>query len=435
MLHVAETKSNTPRIPIPRRAALLGVLVAVALLALGLSYGAWLGWVYWNAPSLAEVDRLFARHSYAEADRKARAYLAWNPTDARAILTLAKSRAARNDLTGCVVALALVPENSIRKTEALLRAAQAYQQMNRGRDAERLYKACIVHDPSGQSYAMTAREWLAALLAMEERREAFRALAWEIYDLVGEARRLRILTMRTRIEFEQTQPDINARSLEAYVRADPGDSDARAGLAAALDHKGEAHAALPLYARAVAEKRSDPELLERYLDLLHRMGELPTLETALAAHPAGAAGRPAIQKFLGIVAESAGNLEAAEAAYRKAVQLDPNEPEYRHRHSLVLARLGRSDESAQEAAVRARLRSAQAELRKAWNQFADAYDLDPERISLELILGMARASEACGLTREAAGWYREVLFREPGNALARTALGGLERPHEAAGAR
>jgi Flp pilus assembly protein TadD len=307
--------------------------------------------------------------------------------------------------------------------------------MNRGRDAERLYRACIAHDPSGQSYAMTAREWLAALLAMEERREAFRALAWEIYELVSEARRLRALTMRTRIEFEQTQPEINARSLEAYVRADPGDSDARAGLAAALDHKGEVHTAVPLYARAVAAKPTDLELLERYLDVLHRTGELETLKAALAARPVGAEGRAAIQKFLGIVAESSGDLKAAEAAYRKAVELDPNEPEYHHRHSLVLARLGRGDESAREAAIRARLRAGQAEVRKAWNQLADAYDVDPERISVELMLGMGRANEACGLTREAAAWYREVLFREPAHALARAALDRLEQPHEPAGTR
>ena len=72
-----------------------------------------------------------------------------------------------------------------------------------------------------------------------------------------------------------------AESLRAMVEADPADACARAGLAAALVRANDFEAARPLYLRALAERPEDPELRERVLDLLHRLGDREATEEVL----------------------------------------------------------------------------------------------------------------------------------------------------------
>jgi tetratricopeptide (TPR) repeat protein len=397
--------------------------VALAAIAVG----AWLAWSYANSPTLKDVDRWLRRQKYAEAERDARAYLVWHRNDAEGIFALAKALAGRGKVKQCAEALERVPHGSPKRAEALYRAGQAYQQIHRMRDAERAFRACVASDPNGQDYAMSARIELAALFAMQERREAFKAVGWEAYDHLPEAKRLPVLTMLMRLEFEQTKPDINATSLRAAVDADPADSYARAGLAAALDQQRNVAEARSLFAKALEEKPQDPELRERYMDLLRRMGDFDAMKAVLAARPPGTDDRPATQNILGIVAESAGDLEAAEAAFRRAVQLNPRDPEYHHRLSLVLFRRGRSAEAAKEAATRTELREGLTQLRQAWTLYANAFDVDPDQIPTELVLGMARAIESCGRDREAIAWYRQVLRLDARESTARAALDALER--------
>jgi tetratricopeptide (TPR) repeat protein len=419
------TLTQTKRAGPARRRVLKATGVLLALAVAGL--GAWLAWSYANSPTLEAVETLLRRRKYDQAERAALAYLTWQRSDDRARFALARARAARNDYLGCIAALERVPAASPRRTEALFRAGQASQALGHGRDAERLYRACIARDPRGQDDAMNARISLMALLAMEERVEAFKALAWETYGVRPEAQCLPILNMMTRIDFEQTRPDINIPKLESLIRGDPSDSGAEGGLAAALDHQRETQKARDHYARALKLAPNDLELRERYLDLLHRMGEMETFEMVLAARPANAAARPRTQKFLGILAEAAGDLQAAEAAYRRGRDLDPLDPELHHRLSLVLFRLGRRDEASQEAAIRSQQRLARADMRRAWDRFADAYDTNPDQAGPELLLGMARASEASGFRREAVAWYSQTLVKDPKYREAREALGRLAK--------
>src|SRR5262249_31326857 len=158
----------------------------------------------------------------------------------------------------------------------------------------------------------------------------------------------------------------------------------------------------------------DPELRERYMDLLYRMGDMLRLKAVLSARTSGTDERPTMLKFLGIVAESEGNLPAAVEYQSRAVEADPTEPQHRHRLSLLLYRLHRKPEGDAQAAVRTRLDRAREELRQAWNAFATPFEADPTNVDPALIRGMAHASEACGWPREASAWYREALRRAPG---------------------
>src|SRR5438874_791422 len=81
----------------------------------------------------------------------------------------------------------------IRKTEALFRAGQVLRALNRAREAEQAFRACIARDPDGKGYSMDARMELFRLFGMEDRRDAFLALIWDTYDRVAEPDRLPLL--------------------------------------------------------------------------------------------------------------------------------------------------------------------------------------------------------------------------------------------------
>jgi tetratricopeptide (TPR) repeat protein len=399
-----------------------------ALLALGTA--TILGGLAWwlcarePGPTLQRVQALIKAGRYAEAVKVAEVCLAKNPDDPRTLLALAKARGGMADYLGCAKVLERIPDWSIRKTEALYGTGMAYHEAHYGQRAEAAWRACIARDPDGQGYPIEARFELLQLLAMEGRAEAFKSLVWDTYEHLPSAKRLEALTMRLRFEFEQAEPKNDVAALKALVEADPSDTDARAGLAVALARAGQQTPAKEQMARALAERPDDIEIRERALDLLHAVGDFASLKNVLDNRPAAAAARPKIQKYLGILAEKANDLPAAERAFRRAVQADPDEPEYLHRLSLVLFRQGKKAEAEARAAERTRLQEARASLRKAWNTFADAFESDPRRVTAEHLLGMARAAEACGWRREAAACYREALARAPENEEARA---GWER--------
>jgi tetratricopeptide (TPR) repeat protein len=426
---VGRDRANTSEIATRKgNGARLVVGVGLSLLLIpAVAYAVWELLDYRRTPDIAEVDRRLAAGRFVEAAQGATAYLRWQPEDARAMVTLARARAALGDLPGCIAALERVPARSIRKPEALYRIGQAGQALGRARDAEAAYRASIRLDPYGPDAGRSARLALMAILAMEERVGEFKSLAWETYESLPEANRLDVLTMLTRIEYEQTRPEINAATLRRYLAADPADAQARAGLAAALDHANDPEAARSLYARAVAERPDDPELRERYMSLLQRMGDLESLRSVLAGRSAGSDARPATLKFIGLVAESAGDFAGARDAYARLAALAPDDPEAHHRLALALFRLGRKTEAQAETGIRSRLGELEDARRRAWDRFADAFDADPRHVPPDLVIGMARAAEAAGRRREAIAWYRRVLAANPRAADAQSALARLER--------
>ncbi len=390
----------------PRRVWLLLGVAGVTLAGLALA-APQLGW-RWSTPTVAAIEARLAAKQYRSAVSDAQVLLRETPNDPRVLYDLARAHAGLGDSDRAVEALDKIPAWSLRKPEALFYEGKIRLAQKRSRDAERAFRACVA---TGAPSADNARLELLAILAMEERFDAFKQAFWEVYPRLGEGDRLPVLTMRMRMEFEQVKPELNAESLRGYLDADPGDTDARAGLAAALDHSGDQPAALALYAQAVAERPDDVPLRERYLDLLNRAGESQTLRTVLASRPAGSDDRATIQRYLGIIAQTDNQLAEAEAAYRRSIAADPSVSETHHRLSQVLQRLGRRDEAAQEAAERDRINQARDTLRKAWNDLADTFENRPDELTADLLFGMARACGECGLTREADAW--SALARQP----------------------
>lgn len=382
----------------------LGKLVALilGLIALGgLALAApRLGW-RWTSPTAASVESALASRQFGRAIDEAQDLLRATPNDPRLLYNLARGYMGAGDAERAVEALQKIPPWSLRKPEALFYEGKIRLAQKRGRDAEQAFRACVA---TGAPVADNARLELLAILAMEERFDAFKQVFWEVYPRLGASDRLPVLTMRMRLEFEQVKPELNAESLREFLAADPGDTQARAGLAAALDHAGDPIQALTLYAQALQEAPEDLSLRERYLDLLNRTGESASLRTVLAQRPAGSDDRAAIQRFLGLVAQTDGKLPEAEAAYHRSIAADPGVSETHHRLSQVLQRLGQREAAAAAAAERDRINRVRDALHKAWNDFADTFENRPEQLTADLLLGMSRACGACDLSREADAW-------------------------------
>lgn len=391
----------------PRRAWLAAV--ALPLLAGGAA-GAWLYATRWERATPAEIEALIAARRFADAEAAAGAWLRRRPGDPRALFTLARARAGAGRLDDAARLLREVPDWSLRKPEALFYEGKLQLDLGRGRDAEAAFLACIRR---GTSMAVNARLELLALYAMEERLEPFRRTFWEVFPRLADEDRLAVLTMRMRIEFEQSRPELNAEVLRRMVAADPGDPHALAGLAAALDRMDDLPAARDAYAKALALAPDDAELRERLLGVLHRLGDAPALREALEARPPGSDDRPETRKYLGIVAQARGDLPAAADAFARARDADPFVAEYRHRLAQVLNLLRRPDEAAVESRDRDRLNQARDALRKAWNAFADVFEGEPGKLTPDLLVGMARACRRCGLAAEADAWVREARRLDP----------------------
>lgn len=372
-------------------------------------------------PTLAEIERLIVADRFADAERQAQVLLVRDASEPSVLFALARARAAQANWIGMAKALRQVPAWSIRKAEALYREGKALRLADQGRAAEAAFRECIRVDPNGAP-ALESRMELINLYAMEDRRDDFLPVVWDAYERQSPGNRVLVLTMRMRYEFEQAKPENNIESIRRLVAADPHDVHARAGLASARDRAGDHATARQLYASALADAPADPNLRERYLDLLYRTGDFETLQAVLDDRPPSSEERAKTAKFLGVTAEKRGDLAAAAQAYAKAAQANPSEAEYHYKLAQVLHRQGKTAEATAESAQHARQNQAKIALRKAWNEYSDALEATPPRVTLDHMLGMARACEAYGWQREGEAWYREVLRYTPENAEALAAL-------------
>lgn len=385
------------------------LLMCAALAACVWAYMTW--WPAALTPA-SEIEAMLASGQYRAAERAAARWTREKPRDPAAWYTLARARAGLNDLEGTVEALRKIPDWSVRKGDARFFEGKAFLKMHKVRLAEEAFLDCIRREERGENVALAAnaRLELMALYAMQERWDAFKRTVWDVYARLVPSDRLATLTMRMRSEFEQTRPDLNIEALRLRVDADPDDVQSLAGLATAYDRASELGEAVRLLKQAVQKAPHDDAIWARYLDVLYRSGAIEELRTELARHPERAANSPEVHNLRGVLAQSSGDFEAAESAFRRALDLRPDVPEYHHRLGQVLLRLGKPEEAAHEAAERSRLIEAREALRLAWNDFADTNEKNPADVTAAQLRALARACAAASMTREADAW--EALARE-----------------------
>ena len=188
--------------------------------------------------------------------------------------------------------------------------------------------------------------------------------------------------------------DAEAILVALHANVDPAERDAL--LAECLIEQGRLDEAQSVLDEALGRVPDHPKLLAEAAELDHRLGRfeqaLSRLDHALAADPA-----------------------RVETLAAESVRV-----EWLHRRGLVLARLGRLDESREAMAAADRLRSDLDELAVLDDQAA-SHPRDP-RVRVRL----ASVCRRLGMTAMAASWYRAALACDPTIDQARTGLAELE---------
>lgn len=309
------------------------------------------GWWYVRntrpLPDLREIQSWVARGDYERSDPALREHLRRSPHHDEARMLLARSLAAREDFLACAEELHEVPFWSPRKAEALFLEGSSYIRVHRAREAEAAWRACIVDDPLHPvpwDYLKGGVESLIELYALEQRWEEAHEVVWRMYDEVEPYDRENVLIMRLRMEVERIESETAAVQLRAYLDADPGNVPARRALARYEQALGNGEEALRQFRICLEISPESPDVWSDYLQLLKDRGDLDALAAAVASLPEAAGSTASAWEVRGLLHESAGDYEQAAEAYRKSVELEPNESETRYRLGLALGRLGRRDE-------------------------------------------------------------------------------------------
>jgi len=294
----------------------LGVLLALALLALSVPWGADLGWAY-----LADRQYELAREMFTEA-------LRGEPTDANLWLGLAATYEALGDPDRQVATLEDAARRLPRRRDLLVNLADAYQ-ANRDPAAaaaviERLTATPGPDDAPLLERLLTAYLWkgdyerqlavLRKLLALSPTDPAV------VLELATVARSL-------------NRQDEAVTVLEAYVRRRPGDPEGRRWLAQIYDSLGQGDRAIEHWKVLARVAPDDVEARDRLLPApggAPRVEEIALLERQRAADPRDEAARRRLVDLY----RAAGDGPRAIRAQQELAALRPRDHD-------ALARLGR----------------------------------------------------------------------------------------------
>ncbi|WP_169975529.1 tetratricopeptide repeat protein [Tautonia rosea] len=370
-------------------------------------------WWFWRDRPfrMDEIRQAVQRERFDEAGDLLQTHLARSPYDAEARIMLARVKAARGDLLGCVTELGRVPPWDPNKPEALYREGQAALQADRADLAEAAWLACVQDDPlhpTPPELHSDAGLELIKLYILEGRQVEAEAFIWDEYELADWVDRPTLLSMRIRLELERINPTDVAKTLARYVDAAPDDWNARLGLARALETLGRPAEADRHLQTTLEQRPNEPRVWGTLLEILAERGDEESLRKTIARIPAEVEDDVRIWLHRGSVLEREGDLSQAADSYAEAIRIDPNGASGHYRLGQLLNRLGRHDEAEEHLARNRTIQQARSDLRDAYSEFLLAFNLllpqagetVPERPqaaeNLAVIcetLGMQRAAE------------------------------------------
>lgn len=251
----------------------------------------------------------------------------------------------------------------------------------------------LVNDPQAHSLKKTALNDKEKA-ALQKKIECYRFQASQepnfadAYTNIGEAYR-RLDDLKTAREFHQKALKLNPRLQEA-----------RLGMALVEQESGNAKAAIGAIQEVIAHK-----------------------ESAIAYF------------YQGITLYKQGNLKDAQAAFRKAIELDPNYAEAHANLGLTLNQQGKLQEAIEQTRQALRIHpdlaeaqynlgvalQAQGQLKQAIEAYKEAIRINPNHAEANYNLGVALRNQ--GQTSEAIAAYREVIRIDPKSATAHINLG------------
>jgi predicted TPR repeat methyltransferase len=195
--------------------------------------------------------------------------------------------------------------------------------------------------------------------------------------------------------------DLNAaeRIYHAVLDLAPDQPDALHFLGILTHQRGQSERGIELIRRAIAAAPENPGMLNNLGNILYQVDRF---EEAAAAYTTalGIAPEAGTYNNLGATHRVQGQVELAQAAFERALRLDPNNAGAHHNFANLLASTGR--------------------VREAVEHYCIAITLMPSDPSAARKLGIAYSM--LGRKEEACAVYQDWLRREPGNAVARHML-------------
>jgi tetratricopeptide (TPR) repeat protein len=130
-------------------------------------------------------------------------------------------------------------------------------------------------------------------------------------------------------------------------------------------------------------------------------------------------------RFRGIVLEGQGKVDEAIEATRRAIQLDPSDPEYQHRLGQLLLRNGQPDEAQKHLAIHEQMKQAIDLLGETFEAYRTEWARD-EKLRPKIAFRFGTAFEKLSLPNEATDWYRVGLAEDPADEPCKAAVKRLQ---------
>ncbi len=395
--------------PTPRRRRVVTLIYWVAVLTLvGVNV-----WIYLRdareVPATAIIEGWIRQGRYEDAHAELAERLRRHPHDVEAMVLDARALAGKGEYLACADRLHATPDWWPAKRELLLREGEAYLELGLAVKAEKAWLAAVKDDPlhplPPNLLADAVISSMLNIYTIEERFEDAHNMIWEAYKQSPGPDRARLLEMRIHGELERPAPAATLPRLRQFVSADPDDWEAARALARAEYSAGNYAFAATLLAERLKERPDEPRLWHDWLWLLHQSGDKAELLAAAESAPAAAESLADVWNYRGQARLNRGEFDAAGDAFRRAIEIEPNTPEYHYRLAMLARRLGRTAEAAEHAAIRKRLDESRAKLRTTFGEYESALLDAPGAPKLEnVVLDLANICRDLGFKRTAAAW-------------------------------
>ncbi len=392
-----------------RTSATLGWLLVAGLACLN-------GWWWWldrTPEAIAAIDLRLARGDQPGAEGALRSRLRSSPDDPDARMKLARILAIRGERAACAEELRRVPPWSPAKPDALFMEGQIDKQLHRGRDAVAAWSALIVSNPlhpvPDRYFHGAVRDLVGVLLLERRSREAHDAL-WKVYGIATADERPGILLQRIRSDLERIAHPDAAAQLRLQVEADPEDWDARRALGFEEHALNDEVAADRDIGAALRARPGDLATWRDYLKMLAERGETDAIRAALPRLPPGADDDAPLWTIRGNIRQLDGDARGTLEAYRRANQLDPNDPEVLYKLSQAEQLLGQAEAARVHRDRSRQIYRAQGDLRAAYVAVLEPLQKGEAGRPgyAESVRKLAGLCDELGWNREAEAWLREV---------------------------
>jgi tetratricopeptide (TPR) repeat protein len=310
------------------------------------------------------------------------------------------------DADAALAALAHVSPDDSEYERAQMTRGRLLMEKFRYRDAAAVFRRCLAANPRLEE----AHVQLVILTGMKRQADAFERQLWDYFDKTEW--RIAALRMLSRgIPFLPSRTTVDpahdeGHLLEQGLAADPADPDIRPALARYYLTRGEVDKALPLLEAWLEMDPDDPLARVEWVACLLEQGRTDEAAPYLDPVPDQLARSARFWGLRGEFLKRRGDYDGAVEAFRRAVDLEPRNPEARFRLGQALRAAGRGDEAEPFLTWVQKANQLVALMKNAHDTGADPALL-------------AQAGDLCremGRLREARGWYQAAAKADPQNA-------------------